>query len=104
MVLCLVKDKQAGLPVEAEEAAEVAEGREEEEEEEEEEEKEGVEVTNKPVEVQTAKGKDGQMKKLKVQEEVEEEMEEEEDEDRGEEITSTIIREGQAGTTPTALW
>lgn len=56
MVLCLVKDKQAGLPVEA---AVVAEGREEEEEQE-----EGVEVTNKPVEVQTAQQKDGQMKKL----------------------------------------
>ncbi len=61
MVLCLVKDKQAGLPVEA---AVVAEGREEEEEQEEEEEEEGVEVTNKPVEVQTAQQKDGQMKKL----------------------------------------
>ncbi|XP_016091746.1 neurofilament medium polypeptide-like [Sinocyclocheilus grahami] len=95
MDLCLVKDKQAGLPVEAEEAAEVAEGREEEEEEE----KEGVEVTNKPVEVQTAKGNDGQRKYFKVQEE--EEMEG--DEDRGEEITSTIIKESQVGTTPTAL-
>lgn len=74
MVLCLVKDKQVGLLIEAEE---VAEGREEEEEMEEE--MEGVEVTNKLVEVQTAKGKDVGMNKHKVQEEVEEEMEGAED-------------------------
>lgn len=96
MVLCLVKDKQAGLPVEAEEAAEVAEGRGEEEEEEEE--MEGVEVTNKPVEVQTANGKDNPMKKLKVQEEVEEEMEGAEE--RGEKKTSN--KGSQVGTLSTA--
>lgn len=95
MVQCLVKDKQAALPVETEEAVEMAEGRGEEEEEEEkeeeeevkeeEEEMEGVEVTNKPVEVQTANGKDNPMKKLKVQED---EEEEEGAEDRGEKKTS----------------
>ncbi|KAL0191784.1 hypothetical protein M9458_014482 [Cirrhinus mrigala] len=101
MVLCLVKDNQAGLPVKEEEAAEMAEGRGEEEVEEEVEGMERVEVTIKPVEVQTAKGKDGQMKELKVQEVVEEEMEGAED--RGEEKADNIITEGQAGTTPTAL-
>lgn len=92
MVLCLVKDKQVGLLIEAEE---VAEGREEEEE------MEGVEVTNKLVEVQTAKGKDVGMNKHKVQEEVEEEMEGAED--REEEKTSHIIRGMQLGMVTTAL-
>lgn len=96
MVLCLVKDKQVGLLIEAEE---VAEGREEEEEMEEE--MEGVEVTNKLVEVQTAKGKDVGMNKHKVQEEVEEEMEGAED--REEEKTSHIIRGMQLGMVTTAL-
>lgn len=93
MVLCLVKDKQVGLLIEVEE---VAEGREEVEEE-----MEGVEVTNKLVEVQTAKGKDGGMNKHKVQEEVEEEMEGAED--REEEKTSHIIRGMQMGMVTTAL-
>lgn len=96
MVLCLVKDKQVGLLIEAEG---VAEGREEEEEVEEE--MERVEVTNNLVKVQTAKGKDGGMNKHKVQEEVEEEMEGAED--RGEEKTSHIIRGLQMGLVTTAL-
>lgn len=92
MVLCLVKDKQVGLQIEAEE---VAEGREEEEE------VEGVEVTNNLVKLQTAKGKDGGMNKHKVQEEVEEEMEGAED--REEEKTIHIIRGMQMGLVTTVL-